>query len=209
MCRLKSSPAIPAEFCFSLRPETRVTLRLRAAVQPANAKVLQASPMTMPITEDLAQIAFQERELQLASFDEETAWRLGSRVRELTVARRLKLVIDVRRVGQVLFYSALPGTTPDNIEWVRRKSNVTARFHRSSYAIGLEMEEKKSTLLERYGLPVSEYASHGGSFPLRVLRAGVIGSVTVSGLPQRSDHELVVEALCLELGREFDKFRLA
>ena len=107
----------------------------------------------MPIADDLARIAIQEQELQFAGFDEETAWRLGSQLRALAVARKLSLVVDVRRVGQPLFYTALPGTTPDNIEWVRRKGNVTARFHRSSYAIGREMEQKKSSLFDRYGLP--------------------------------------------------------
>jgi uncharacterized protein (UPF0303 family) len=162
----------------------------------------------MPIADDLARIALQEQELQFPSFDEETAWRLGASIRALAVSRKLSLVVDVRRPGQPLFYTALPGTTPDNVEWVRRKSNVTARFHRSSYAIGLEMEEKKSNLFERYGLPVADYASHGGSFPLRVAGAGVIGSVTVSGLPQRADHQLAVEALCAELGKPFTSLRL-
>ncbi|MBB6144220.1 uncharacterized protein (UPF0303 family) [Silvibacterium bohemicum] len=162
----------------------------------------------MSIAKDLARIAVQEHELQFTSFDEETAWRLGSRLRSLAVERGGKLVIDVRRFGQPLFYTALPGTAPDNVEWVRRKSNVTARFHRSSYAIGLEMEQKSSNLFERYGLAVADYASHGGCFPLRVLNAGIIGSVTVSGLPQRADHELVVEALCLELERSFETLRL-
>jgi uncharacterized protein (UPF0303 family) len=70
------------------------------------------------------------------------------------------------------------------------------------------MEEKKTNLVERYGLPVADYASHGGSFPIRVLGAGVIGSVTVSGLPQREDHQLAVEALCSLLGRPFETLRL-
>jgi uncharacterized protein (UPF0303 family) len=163
----------------------------------------------MPIADDLARIALQEQELQFAGFDEETAWRIGSEVRKLALARKLSLVVDVRRFAQPLFYSALPGTTPDNVEWVRRKSNVTARFHRSSYALRLELEEKKSNLLERYGLPLADYAAHGGSFPIRVLGAGVIGALTVSGLPDRSDHQLAVEALCSELGRGFDTLRLA
>jgi uncharacterized protein (UPF0303 family) len=163
----------------------------------------------MSISEDLARIALQEQELQFASFDEETAWRLGSRLRSMAVERGFKIVIDVRRFGQPLFYTALAGTVPDNVDWVRRKSNVTARFLRSSYAIGLEMEEKKSNLFDRYGLAVSEYASHGGCFPLRVVQAGVIGSVTVSGLPQRADHELAVEAICAELGRDYLDLRLA
>ena len=162
----------------------------------------------MPIAEDLARIKVQEQELQFATFDEDTAWRIGTRLRALAVARKLQLVVDVRRVAQPLFYMALPGTTPDNVEWVRRKSNVALRFHRSSYAIGLDMEQKGSNLFERYGLPVADYASHGGSFPLRVLHVGVIGAVTVSGLPQRADHELAVEALCGELDRDYNTLRL-
>jgi uncharacterized protein (UPF0303 family) len=162
----------------------------------------------MSISDDLARIALQEQELQFASFDEETAWRLGSRLRAMAIEREFKIVIDVRRFGQPLFYTALAGTVPDNVDWVRRKSNVTARFLRSSYAIGLEMEAKQSNLFDRYGLAVSEYASHGGCFPLRVVQAGVIGSVTVSGLPQRADHELAVEGICGELGRDYESLRL-
>jgi len=63
-------------------------------------------------------------------------------------------------------------------------------------------------LLDKYCLSHQDYAVHGGSFPIRVPAAGVIGSVTVSGVPQRSDHELVVEALCAELGRDYAKLRL-
>jgi uncharacterized protein (UPF0303 family) len=117
-------------------------------------------------------------------------------------------VIDVRRFGQPLFYCALPGTSPDNAEWVRRKANVVARFHRSSYAVGLELQVKESNLTEKYALPAADYASHGGSFPVAVVGAGVVGSITVSGLPQRADHELVVEMLCEELGREYAGLRL-
>src|ERR1700748_1675776 len=162
----------------------------------------------MSVAEDLDRIALQEQDLQFARFDEGTAWKLGAQVRAVALERKLSLVVDVRRFGQPLFYSALPGTTPDNVEWVRRKSNVTARFHRSSYAIGREMEQKQSNLFDRYGLPIADYASHGGSFPLRVAGAGVIGSVTVSGLPERADHQLAVEALCAELGRGFETLRL-
>lgn len=161
----------------------------------------------MPIPDDLARIALQEEKLQFPTFDEETAWHLGSRLRSLAVERHLAVVIDIRRPAQQLFYAALPGTTPDNPEWVRRKSNVVFRFQRSSYAIGLEMEQKHSTLQER-GLPLADYASHGGSFPIRVRGAGFIAAVTVSGLPQRDDHNLVVEALCAELGADHAALRL-
>ena len=157
---------------------------------------------------DLDLIAAQERELVLPRFDEDVAWELGSRLRDLAAVRGLQVVIEIRRTGQLLFYTALKGTTPDNAEWVRRKSNSVGRFYKSSYALGLGLKEIKSTMEERYQLSAADYAFHGGSFPLRVASAGYIGSVTVSGLPQRADHQLVVEALCLFLGRDFEKFKL-
>lgn len=158
--------------------------------------------------EDLERIARQERELTLPRLDAQFAWEIGSRLHALAAERNLAVVIDVRRFGQPLFYAAMNGTTPDNVEWVRRKSNVVARFHCSSYAIGLKEKIKKVTLAESQALPIADYATHGGSFPLIVGGAGVVGSATVSGLPQRSDHELVIEALCSVLGRDYETLRL-
>ena len=162
----------------------------------------------MDLNKDLEVIARQERELLLPRFDEEIAWELGVRLRELAVQRQLPVTIEVRRFGQPLFYSAMKGTAPDNAEWVRRKGNVVARFHRSSYAIGLSLQQTNSTLAEKYELPAADYASHGGSFPLSVTGAGFVGCVTVSGLPQRKDHELVVEALCSQLGLDYRQLAL-
>ena len=162
----------------------------------------------MGLQEDLERIALQERELLLPRLDAEMAWQLGMRLRTMAVERSLAVVIDVRRFGQPLFYTALEGTTPDNVEWVRRKSNVVARFLRSSYAIGLTDKLKNDSIYESQGLALSDYATHGGSFPLTVAGAGIVGSATVSGLPQRRDHELVVEALCAMLGKDYAMLRL-
>ncbi len=91
----------------------------------------------MGLSEDLERIALQERELKLSRLDARVAWELGSKIRSMAMKRGLTLVVDVRRFGQPLFYAALEGTTPDNAEWVRRKSNVVGRFHRSSYGVGM------------------------------------------------------------------------
>jgi len=165
----------------------------------------------MPIEEDIASIVAQESTLTLPEFGPEIAWQLGVLLRELAVARRLPLVIDVRRLGsphQPLFYCALNGTSPDNARWVARKINVVARFHKSSYHVGRLLEQSGLSFGARYGLPEEDYAPHGGGFPLSVEGAGVVGCVTVSGLPQRDDHSLVVEALCLLTGRDYEALRL-
>jgi uncharacterized protein (UPF0303 family) len=163
----------------------------------------------MTIADDLKKIAVQESTLQFPRFDSDLAWALGVRLRDLAVGRQHAVVIDVRRFNQQLFYCALAGTTGDNPDWVRRKSNTVARFLRSSYAVGLGLELKQSNITEKYALAATDYVTHGGSFPIAVAGAGVLGSVTVSGLAQRADHELVVEALCAELGKSYEDLRLA
>jgi uncharacterized protein (UPF0303 family) len=163
----------------------------------------------MSMSEDLVRIAQQERELQLPRLDAQIAWELGSRLRAMAAERKLAVVIDIRRFGQPLFYAAMDGTTPDNVEWVRRKSNVVARFHQSSYVAGIKEKMKNQSLIESQGLALADYATHGGSFPLAVAGAGLVGSATVSGLPQRADHELVVEALCAMLARDYADLKLS
>ncbi len=55
---------------------------------------------------------------------------------------------------------------------------------------------------------MADYIEDGGSFPLTVAGVGVVGSVTISGLTDREDHELAVEALCAALGRDYAAVRL-
>jgi uncharacterized protein (UPF0303 family) len=68
------------------------------------------------------------------------------------------------------------------------------RFARSSYAMGRQLALDGQTLELRHGLHLADYAAHGGGFPLWV-GGCCVGSVVLSGLPQRDDHALVVDAL--------------
>jgi uncharacterized protein (UPF0303 family) len=157
---------------------------------------------------DLEKIALQERVLRFKTFDESVAWKLGSQLRQSAVAIEAPIVIDIRGHKRLLFCCALPGSSPDNWEWVRRKSNVVHRVYRSSYRFGLELRAKGATQTDS-GLDAMDYASHGGSFPIWVEGAGFLGSMTVSGLPQREDHNLVVAALCEFLGKDLSELALA
>jgi uncharacterized protein (UPF0303 family) len=154
----------------------------------------------MAVSDDLDCIARQEQTLLLPRLDADFAWRLGTALRERALARGAAVAIEVRRGVQLLFHAALDGATPDNTDWLRRKGNVVARFERSSYAIGLRLAAQGTDLATKYGLPLADYAAHGGAFPLRLAGTGMVGWAAVSGLPQRADHELVVETLCAELG---------
>jgi uncharacterized protein (UPF0303 family) len=149
----------------------------------------------MTIKQEMKRVALQEERLLFSSFDAGTAWNVGTRLRALAESRSLSVAIDIQVNGHDLFFTAMSGTTPDNIEWIRRKRNVVLRFHRSSYAIGLELRQQKITLAERSGADAQDYAAHGGCFPIKLHGTGCIGTITVSGLPQRADHELVIEVL--------------
>jgi len=163
----------------------------------------------MDIAHDLQSIAAQEHTLVFPHFDADIAWQLGAWLHEIAKARGLALAIDIRTFGQPMFFSLLEGATPDNVNWARRKGNTVAHFQCSSYAVGLKLQQSNGTLADKHALSATDYASHGGAFPLKVKGVGVIGSVTVSGLPQRADHELVVEALCAHLGHDYGKLALA
>ncbi len=162
----------------------------------------------MNIDNDLRRIALQERELQFDRFDLDAAWQLGLVLRRMAADRKLGVVIDITLFSMQVFYAALEGATPDNPNWVRRKRNTVFRLFRSSYATGLSLLKQQTNLQAKLGMPDAEYAAHGGSFPIVVKGTGCIGAVTVSGLPQRDDHNLVVEALSEVLGADHDAIKL-
>jgi len=137
----------------------------------------------------------QEDELQLTTFTNDTAWELGRRLVELGRDRGLAVTVDIRRGDQQLFHSALPGTAADNDAWIERKNRVVRRFGHSSMYVGESLRRDGTTIAERFLLDEAEYAPHGGAFPVIVRDVGLVGTVTVSGLPQEEDHRLVVEAL--------------
>lgn len=150
----------------------------------------------MSLSDDLAVLVKQEQVLRFKHFDEQTAWQLGSLLYERAAAHHWPLVIAIRRFDRTLFFAARPGVTADNHDWVRRKANTVQRFLRSSYRITHQLALEGQTLQQRYHLSPGEYADCGGGFPLIVEGAGVIGSIVVSGLPDRQDHQIIVEALC-------------
>lgn len=158
--------------------------------------------------QDIEQIKHQEEVLCFLNFDAELAWRIGSRLRELACERGLVVAIEIKFHGQPLFYTALDGTAPDHCDWLRRKSNTVLRFHKSSYRMGLELQQQDTNLMQKLGLELCDYSTHGGCFPIRLQGAQknnaiVIGSIAVSGLPQRADHELVIEVLAEVLGHAY------
>ena len=149
----------------------------------------------MDLQEELARVREQERVLRYTRFDHASAWELGTRLRAAAEARKVSITIEVRLLRETIFFCAMPGTTPENSDWARRKRNTVELLQKSSYAVGLSLKHEGLTLEQKMGLPARDHASHGGSFPIRVDGVGCVGAVTVSGLPQREDHELVAAVI--------------
>ncbi|WP_327729533.1 heme-degrading domain-containing protein [Streptomyces sp. NBC_00487] len=148
-----------------------------------------------PADPSIDELEAQERRLVLPRFTYEDAWALGSLLVDLARERNAPVAIDIRRGAQQLFHAALPGSTPDNDAWIDRKRRVVERYAHSSYLVGARFRAKGTTFEASSRLDPDHYAAHGGAFPLTVEGTGVIGTVTVSGLPQLEDHTMVVKAL--------------
>jgi len=162
----------------------------------------------LDLQNDLKTIALQEDCLRPKNFDANSAWALGSRLKAMAESRGLAVAIEVRLARETVFFFAMPGTSPANADWARRKRNTVELLGQSSYRVGRHHARSGATLATKMGLPLRDYAEHGGSFPIVVPGVGMVGAVTVSGLPEREDHGLVVEALAEVCGVALEGIRL-
>jgi uncharacterized protein (UPF0303 family) len=137
----------------------------------------------------------QEQELQFATFTNETALALGLKVVELARQQGKAVATNITRNGLVLFHHAMDGTFGDQADWIRRKNNVVARWGHSSYYVGVDHKRRNAVFEDAAHYDIKDYAAHGGAFPLIIRHVGIVGTVTVSGLPQAEDHALAVEAI--------------
>lgn len=144
----------------------------------------------------LQEIEAAEQDLQFSDFDRNEAWRLGCTLRSAALAQGLPLVIGITIGQQRVFHTALPGATPDNDLWLERKAAVVTHFERSSMGVGEQFRSLGRVFEEDSRLPMPRYAANGGVFPVRLKDSGlVVGTVGVSGLPQKDDHAFLVQQL--------------
>ncbi|THG29624.1 heme-degrading domain-containing protein [Naasia lichenicola] len=144
------------------------------------------------------EIEAQQERLVFSGFDHDDAWRLGSILVER--AGDKPVLIDIRRPGLILFRAARTGSTPDNEEWVRRKTAGVFRFETSSMLLQLRFAALGTFPASIGWFDPAQIATAGGSFPIRVAGVGVVAAATVSGLSSEEDHRLVVDAISEFLG---------
>lgn len=163
----------------------------------------------MSVEQDLARLAEQETSLVFENFDEGTAYAIGTHVREAALHLGAGVSVLVKLWDRPVFYSATPGASMHNYKWCHRKANTVEFTHKSTYRHVLERGDKPRVFDESWGVDAADYVFAGGAVPIKVTGIGIVGAAVASGLDERADHEIVVAAMCAELGLDFTKLALA
>jgi uncharacterized protein (UPF0303 family) len=143
----------------------------------------------------LSELLEQETELQLSHFNHDTAWELGCSLKSAAEERSAAVLIEVYAFEQVLFSYAMEGSSKDKQDWAKRKRQSVLRFGHSSHYLGHYNASKQRDFESQPHIDANEYCAHGGAFPIRIKGSGLVGVVTVSGLPSEEDHNMVISAL--------------
>ncbi len=145
--------------------------------------------------EKIELIRNQERELVFDDFNSGDAFNIGKRLIDKAIETGVAYAINITLNRRQLFHFSMDGVTPDNDRWIARKENIVYNFFASSYRITLEFEDDGNSLNPRFGISDESSVLAGGSFPLTIRGVGVVGTITVSGLPQEDDHDYVVSVI--------------
>ncbi len=145
--------------------------------------------------EILKEVEQQEKELQFTQFTNETALKIGLLLIERAKKESKSITIDINRNGHQLFHYSFEGTSPDNDQWVLRKSRVVNRFHMSSHRMWAWLSKINGSFEQNYKVSSSDYAASGGAFPITIKNVGIVGTIAVSGMAQEIDHQWVVDAI--------------
>ncbi|MDN4038854.1 heme-degrading domain-containing protein [Massilia sp. YIM B02443] len=156
-----------------------------------------------PMDKDLVALdllAREEQQLQFERFDQSIADAIGAKIVERARNKRQTVTVQIKQGETVLFTQAMPGASPDHLDWIRRKNNLVKRTGHSSFYTHNEVRQGGGDHDALPGLDMRDYAAHGGAFPVVVRGQGLVGTVTVSGLPGADDHALAVAGVKDYLG---------
>lgn len=145
----------------------------------------------MDYLKEIEKLQQEQRQLVFESFDEEDAWKIGCMLRQRAKDGGFPVAISITLNRRRMFACTMPGTTPINDNWIRRKENTVYQFYKSSYEMSLYMQLKEDEISSRYGLDRESYAAAGGCVPIMLKSTGMVGTIAVSGLREDEDHSLV------------------
>jgi uncharacterized protein (UPF0303 family) len=151
------------------------------------------------MSNDIAEIERQEAELIFESFDQETAFELGTAAVAAMRTDGTPMAVQIVVGDHIVFKATTGGVSADTDPWLAGKAAAATLFESSTLRVRLRKDADPSIV---DGIDEDTYRTHGGSFPLRVRDRGIVGTITVSGATDTVDHAIAVSALTSVLGRE-------
>ncbi|MEI5989792.1 hypothetical protein A5881_001285 [Enterococcus termitis] len=133
--------------------------------------------------------------ITLKKFTNKIALDMGRKIIELSESRNQEIAVEVRRLNHTVFLYIGETLPADKHNWLRRKANVAILFEESSLNVKMDLEKGSMSLDKTFALRNSDYIAKGGSIPIFVENAGMVGAITVSGLKDVEDHQIIVDAL--------------
>ena len=135
------------------------------------------------------------KKIEIDSFSHRLALEMGLKIIELAKSRNQHIAIEICRLNQTIFIYVDDSLPVDKHNWLRRKANVAKQFEESSLSVKNDLIEGKMSLINTFGLDEKDYVAKGGSIPIFVKNSGMIATITVSGLHDEEDHNIIIEAL--------------
>jgi uncharacterized protein (UPF0303 family) len=148
------------------------------------------------------QLLNEEQMLTLSSLDLAGAIEIGEIAKSLGMVRNLPIAVEVRIGDWIIYHVSLPGSTPENDQWISRKARTVMLKHHSTMYERVSAEERGVDWHKENNLLDETHAIHGGGLPLITKDDGLVGVLLISGLPQVEDHLLGVEVLTEFLARK-------
>lgn len=136
----------------------------------------------------------QFMEHEFISFSNDDAVDLGLTAVEVISEWELNLAVDIVIGDDLVFRAKLGETGPENDPWLAGKAAVARKFGEPSLLVRLRHEADGGAFTDRTDIDHDTHKAHGGSIPIFV--AGeLVATITMSGEPDRIDHEAAAEAV--------------
>ena len=135
------------------------------------------------------------KKIELDSFSNRVGLEIGLAIFNLAKERKQNIAVKIERLNHVIFLYVDENLPADKHNWLKRKANVAKHFQESSLCVKNDLANGNMSLEKTFALDTKKYLAKGGSIPIFVKNSGMIAIVTVSGLRDDEDHNIIIEAL--------------
>jgi uncharacterized protein (UPF0303 family) len=135
------------------------------------------------------------KKIEMEAFTNKIALEMGLTVVNLAKSRKQNIAVEISRLNQTVFLYVDDNLPVDKHNWLRRKANVAKQLEQSSLSVKKFLEENNMTLEKTFALDNKDFLARGGAIPIFVKNAGMVATITVSGLHDEEDHKIIIDAL--------------